>query len=164
MALAALIVSVLALLVAAAAALFAKRQSDSTSRLETFEAARRHDELSPQLVARAVPATEHRQWPSLELESRGPHDLDSVTLKLLGPLAGESPVGTLIDSRNGALTDELELGALSVAGRPAVVRIQLEDEDTRGETVRLFVTSTRGKEQWKQHLDCEFPRPTRLIV
>ena len=63
-----------------------------------------------------------------------------MTLKLLGPPAGESPVGILIDTRNGALTDELELGALSMTGRAAVVRIQLEDDGSAA----LHLHSRRG--------------------
>jgi DNA-binding transcriptional regulator YdaS (Cro superfamily) len=65
MALAALVLSVIAVLVAAVSAWYTRRQSVSAEGVRRIEAARRHDELQPVLVGKYVSAegTRHRQRP-----------------------------------------------------------------------------------------------------
>ncbi len=157
MAVAALIISIVAVVVAALAAWFTKRQADHAKQLVAYDTERRHEERTPQLTLRAVPTSERRGWPSMEIENRGPHDLDDVVLSLLRSPAGEDPVGLLIDTRNGDRTDTLTIGALPLE-QPAVVRVELEPEEVRGEFARFLVECRAGEERWRLREDCLFQR------
>jgi hypothetical protein len=162
MAVAALVVSIVAVLIAGVAALFTKRQADYAKQLVAFDKERRHEEGTPQLAVREVPTSERRGWPSMEVENLGPGDLDEVVVALLAPPAGEDPVGSLVDTRDGSGTDLVSLGALSLGGA-AVVRVRLENHDTRGELARLRIECRVGEERWALRKECTFRRPGRLI-
>jgi hypothetical protein len=73
MATAALIVSILAIVIATASAWYTRRQAISTEGVERTEAARRHDELQPVLVGAYVYAEDTRegQRPGVKLNAAG---------------------------------------------------------------------------------------------
>jgi len=85
MAVAALVLSVVAILVAAASAWYTRRQAASAEGTRRIEAARRHDELAPVLVGEYVEASETReqQRPGMRLTNRGPLDLDRVEVGVI---------------------------------------------------------------------------------
>ena len=80
MAVAAFVLSLVAVLVAVVSAWYARRQAVSAEGVRIIEAARRHDELCPDLTGEYVTARKTRdgQRPGVKLTNKGPLDLGHV--------------------------------------------------------------------------------------
>jgi len=83
MALAALVLAIVAILVSIASALYTRRQTLATERIQAVDAARRQDSLKPTLVGEYVAGGDTRDGvrPGIRLTNRGPLDLDRVEVQ-----------------------------------------------------------------------------------
>jgi hypothetical protein len=115
MAVAALVLSVVAILVAGASAWYTRRQAVSTEGARRIEGARRHDELRPVLVAEYVGASDTRdgQRPGVKLTNHGPIDLDRVDVEVIpAHRAHEAAIKGIYDYSTDGTTPVHETGRL----------------------------------------------------
>lgn len=115
MALAALVVSVVALLVAGASAFYARQQARSAEGTRRIEAARLHSELAPVLAGEYVAADQTREkaWPGVLLTNRGPLDLDRVDVQVAPPpRLGEAVIEGIYEPRTGHTATTHQTGQL----------------------------------------------------
>jgi hypothetical protein len=119
MTVAALVLSVVAILVAAASAWYARRQAVSAEGAREIEAARRHDELHPILVGEYVPASDTRdsQRPGVKLTNQGSLDLDRVYVEVIpAHRAHEAAIqGSTITVRAGRPPAKRRLGYVAAS-------------------------------------------------
>jgi hypothetical protein len=77
---AALVISIIAAILAAASTWYTRRQATEASLVREIEDARRHEELAPVLVGEFLPIsnTRHRKRPGVKITNNGPIDLDRI--------------------------------------------------------------------------------------
>lgn len=147
MALAALLVSVFALVAASASAYYARSQAKETQRLAAIEADRHHAERMPQLKASIEP--EGGDWYRLQLILTSGSPLDIVGLEILNKYGavfpGEGPIS-------------------AVSGQPTWPSLKPGDQasweidfDQEVRVVHLRVTCRSGKEMWNVLAEADTP-------
>jgi hypothetical protein len=115
MAVAAFILSVVAIVIAGASAWYTRRQAVSTEGVQRVEEARRHEELSPDLEGRYVETADTREGkrPGVRLTNRGPLDLERVEVAAIPPhRANEAVIEGIYDYRTGGTATRHETGML----------------------------------------------------
>jgi hypothetical protein len=174
MAVAALIVSIVALVVAGASAFYARQQARSAEGTRRIDASRRHGELTPVLIAEYVPPDETRdgERPGVRLTNRGPLDLDRIEVEAVpSPRAKDAVIEGIYDPRAGGTTPTHETGPLhrgvawtALEVIQAVEVDPLGTEWERGGTVSLrCVCYAAGHEPWTVVVDVDFPHPARIF-
>jgi hypothetical protein len=167
-AVAALIVSIVALLVAAASGFYARQQARSAEGTRRIEAARRHGELTPVLDASYVEArsTREKARPAVLLTNRGPLDLDRIEVSAIPPpRADDAVIKGIYDPRTGPTATLHETGPLrrgeswtALEVIPAVDVVEGGHELERGGTVSFRCTCYGGGEEpWTIVVDVDFP-------
>jgi hypothetical protein len=144
MAVAALIISILALAVALASTAYTRKQASEAERIRIIEDARRHEERQPVLrgwIESVNGGGWHRLW--LQLESSEPLSrLKAEITADVGVLFTPSQTG--VDHRgysnNAAWDRPLDTGAC------ACWRVELAED--RAERLQLRVTCSRGEDLW----------------
>ncbi len=151
MAVAALVLSILSLLVTGLALLYFKRQAQAAGTVAAIERARRHDEQVPKLQAE-IEAVGEGGWHRLWLHLMSTEARVTVTLEILddcGIVFGRDqqgvdhgPLNTKRTTATGVLTHEhpeawrVELGAV----RPSVMRLVVAANGAGGWRIPLKVT------------------------
>jgi len=115
MTVAALVLSVVAVLVAGVSAWYTRRQAVSAKEVRGIEPARRQNELRPILVGKYVAASDTRdgQRPGVRLTNQGPLDLDRVDVEVIpAHRAHEAAIERIYDHRTGGTAPVHETGGL----------------------------------------------------
>jgi hypothetical protein len=167
MAVVALILSVVAVLVAAASAWYTRRQAVSAEAVRSIEAARRQDELRPILVGEHVPAshTRDRQRPGVKLTNQGPLDLDRVDVGVIPThRAHEAAIEGIYDPQTGGTTPLQETGRIfrgeswTFEVIPAQKVVDGGHQLDRGGTAKFRCTChAAGHEPWDSIISVDFP-------
>jgi len=168
MTVAALVLSVVAILVAAASAWYTRRQAVSAEGAREIEAARRHDELRPILVGEYVPASDTRdsQRPGVKLTNHGSLDLDRVYVEVIpAHRAHEAAIQGIYDHRTGGTAPGQETGQLrrgeswTVEVIPARKVVDGGHELDRGGVVKFRCTCEAAAENkpWEVIVSVDFP-------
>ena len=167
MTVAALVLSVVAIVVAGVSAWYTRRQAASAEGVRRIETARRHDELRPILVGEYVAASDTRegQWPGVKLTSQGPLDLDRVDVEVISAhRAHEAAIEGIYDPRTDGTTPVHETGWLRRGGSWTFDVIPAQDvvdgghKLDRGGTVKVRCTChATGHEPWVEIVPVDFP-------
>lgn len=166
MAVAAFVLSVVAVFIAGISAWYSRRQAVSAEGAERIETARRHDELQPVLVGEYAQAGETRegQRPRVKLTNDGPLDLDCVEVSFVpAHRADEAPIEGIYDHQSREITPIYETGLLRRGESwtfeviPARRRIDGQELD-RGGTARFrCICRATGYEPWECMVSVDFP-------
>jgi DNA-binding transcriptional regulator YdaS (Cro superfamily) len=150
MAVAALVLSIVAVVVAGLSAWYTRSQAVSAEGVRRIEAARRQDELRPSLDAEYVDASDTRegQRPGVKLTNRGPLDLDHVDVSAVpAHRAYEAVIEGLYDYRTDGTAPVHETGILRRGESwtfeviPTMYVVEGSHELERGGTVAFRCTS-----------------------
>ena len=139
MVVAAFILSIAAMLVAAASAWYTRRQAVSTEAVRRIEDGRRHDELCPQLSLRFIDQSQTREQlrPAVRLTNNGPLDLQRVELTAIPPhRLKEAVIAGIYDHQTGGTATMHETGALPRAASWEFDILPLTDADGAGTDVQ----------------------------
>ncbi len=171
MAIAAFILSILAIGIATASAWYTRRQAISTEGVQRTEAARRHDELQPVLIGEYVQASDTRdgQRPWVKLTNRGPLDLDRVEVQAIpAHRADEAAIEGIYDHGTGETATVHESGPIRrgepwtfdvIPARDLVDGVNLE----RGGTASFrCACHAAGNEPWVVIVSVDFPATPRI--
>jgi len=166
MAVAALVLSVVAVLIAGSSAWYTRRQAVSTEAAEKIESARRHDELQPILIGEYVQASNTRegQRPGVKLTNDGPVDLDRVEVSFVpAHRAHEAAIEGIYDYQTRGTAPVHETGMLRrgeswifevIPARRVVDGQELD----RGGTARFrCICRAAGYEPWDYMVSVDFP-------
>lgn len=138
MATAALIISVLAVVVAALSALYARQ-------VATVERDRRHDERTPEVTAEfGLLYPEGKEQESVTFTLHGPDDLDRAEIRLIET----DPPGPLVSGEQRVEPWR--------AGETQAVAVKRHEKE-HGGTARFRVTCEAGDERWTVIVPCEVP-------
>jgi hypothetical protein len=160
MVVAALIVSLLALVVAVVSAVFTGIQAKHTRALAEIEASRRHDEQTPILVARIEgvnrnDVTGDAGWYRLRLRLDSAESLDGLTAEVIGTDAVSFAPGQVgVEPTIAAHREPLE------PGESVCWRVELPERD-RPRAMRLIVRCHRAAAMWPVRVEAEVPRGGR---
>ncbi len=169
MALAALIVSILGLLVAVSAALYARSISN-------VEKARRHDEVAPVFTAqfdmRRWAASQPTPVPVVAFSFiAGPDQLDDVDVEMIlrsegqpPPLIAIAPTSKYqeeIDGRQASLTADTNVVLPLLRGQERLV-LAARHVNEGGGSVPFTVRSRHGEARWSTTIECDVPGVPRL--
>jgi hypothetical protein len=165
MTLAALVLSVVAILVAGVSAFYTKQQADAAEATRLIEASRRHQETAPDLDAVYVGAEPARGkvHPVVLLTNRGPLDLDRVEVQAVPPPHHEEAViEGIYDPATGGKATTHETGPLrrgeSWTALEVIPAKTHGTELERGGTVTSRCTCYAASEDpWTILVDVEFP-------
>lgn len=155
MALAALLVSILALLVAGLSALYTRKQANEAEATRRIEQDRRHDERQPHLRARVEPVS-NGAWCRLWLELESAEPVTATTVEILG-----SSITFPSNQQGVASGDQAPLIATSEGqsplsqASPLCWRVLVDEGQEAQE--RLLVTCHRGEERWQSVLSVDLP-------
>jgi hypothetical protein len=173
MAVAALVLSVVAVLLAAASAWFTRRQAVSAEGVRGIEMARRHDELHPSLSGEYVDDSDTReeQRPGVKLTNHGPLDLDRVDVAVIpANRAHEAAIEGIYDYRTRGTAPAHETGILrrgeSWVFEVIPARDVVEGQEVyRGGTARFRCTCrAAGHESWDCIVSVEFPGTPQVFI
>ena len=167
MAVAALVLSIVAILVAAVSAWYTRRQTVSAEAVRSIEAARRHDELRPSILGEYVQASDTRdgQRPGVKLTNQGPLDLDRVDVQVIpAHRAHEAAIEGIYDHRTGGTAPYEETGRLLRGESWTVGVIPARDladgghQLDRGGIVKFRCTChAAGHKPWEAIVSVDFP-------
>lgn len=166
MAVAALVLSVVAVFIAAISAWYARRLAVSTEVAERIETARRHDELQPTLVGEYAQASETRegQRPGAKLTNGGPLDLDRVEVSFVpAHRVHEAPIEGIYDHHTHGITLVHETGLLRRGESwtfeviPVRRRIDGQELDRGGIARFRCICHAAGYEPWDCMVSVDFP-------
>jgi len=167
MTVAALVLSVVAVLVAGASAWYTRRQAVSAEGVRRIESARRQDELRPILVGEYVAASDTRdgQRPGVKLTNNGPLDLDRVDVAVVpAHRAHEAAIEGIYDYRTGGTAPVHETGRLRRGESwtfdviPARHVVDGGHELDRSGTATFRCTChAAGYEPWEDIVSVDFP-------
>jgi hypothetical protein len=167
MAVAALVLSIVAALIAGLSAWYTRRQAVSAEDVRRIETGRRHDELLPGLVGVYIEAGETRdgQRPGVRLTNQGPLDLDRVDVEVVpAHRADEAVVEGIYDHRSGETAAVHETGRVRRGESwtfeviPARYEVEPGHELDRGGTAVFRCTCfTAGHEPWVVIVSVDFP-------
>jgi hypothetical protein len=166
MVVAALVLSIVAILVAAVSAWYTRRQAVSEEAVQSIEAARRHDELHPIIVGEYVQAsgTRDRQRPGVKLTNQGPLDLDRVDVQVIpAHRAHEAAIEGIYDHRTGGTAPYEETGMLRRGESwtfeviPARRLIDGQELDRGGTDRFRCICRAAGYEPWDCIVSVDFP-------
>jgi hypothetical protein len=168
MAIAALVLSVLAILIAGASAYYTRQQAAAAEGTRVIEAGRRHRDLTPVLHATYVATedTRSKERPSVLLTNRGPLDLDRVEVQLIPPArADNAAVEGIYDPATGGRATTHETGPLrhgeSWTALEVIPAVQVVDDGTeldRGGTASFRCNCyAAGEDSWTILVDVDLP-------
>jgi hypothetical protein len=174
MAVAAFVLSVIAIAVAGVSAWYTRRQAAAADRqavaaeeVRKLEAARRHEELQPSLVGKYVAASNTRegQRPGVKLVNEGPLDLFRVFVEVISAdRADEAVIEGLYEYGIGGTAPGLETGMLRRGESwtfeviPAQHVVNGGHKLDRGGTAAFrCACAAMGHEQWVVIVPVEFP-------
>jgi hypothetical protein len=161
MVVAALIVSLLALVVAVLSAVFTGIQAKHTRALAEIEASRRHDEQTPVLVAWIEgvnwnDTTGDAGWYRLCLRLESAEALDRLTAEVIGTDAVSFAPGQVgVDPTAAAHREPLQ------PGEAVCWRVELPERDRPRAMQRLIVRCHRAAATWSVLVEVEVPRGGR---
>jgi hypothetical protein len=173
MAVAALVLSIVAILVAAVSAFYTRQQAAAAEGTRRIEAGRRHSELTPVLEAAYVDREDTRDQvrPGVLLTNRGPLDLDRVELQVVpSPRADDAAIKGIYDPRTGGTATTHETGPLrrgeswtALEVIPAVYVVEGGTELDRGGTARFRCTCyVADEDPWTVVVDVDLPDTPRI--
>jgi hypothetical protein len=162
---AALVLSVVAVLVAVVSVWYTRRQSVSAEGVRRIETARRHDELCPILVAEHVTARKTRdgQRPGVKLTNQGPLDLDHVDVMAVpAHRAYEAVIEGIYDPRGRTIpvheTGTLRRGESWTFNVIPAQRVVDGHTLDRGGTAKFrCICHATGHEPWEVIVPVKFP-------
>ncbi len=164
---AAFVLSIVAVVVAGVSAWYTRRYAVSAEGARRIEAARRQDELRPNLVGEYVSASDTRdgQRPGVKLTNRGPLDLDRVDIEAIpAHRAHEAAIEGIYDHPTGGTATMHETGRLrrgeswTFEVLPARYVVDGGHELDRGGTASFRCTChAAGHEPWVDIVSVVFP-------
>jgi hypothetical protein len=166
MAVAALVLSVVAVLVAGASAWYTRRQAASAEGVRSIESARRQDELRPNLDGKYVAAGDTRegQRPGVKLTNQGPLDLDYADVQVIpAHRAHEAAIEGIYDYRTGGAVPDHETGRLqrgeswTIDVVPARHVVDGQELDRGGTATFRCTCHAAGYESWVTVVSVDFP-------
>ncbi|MEV8517888.1 hypothetical protein [Dactylosporangium sp. NPDC051484] len=169
MTVAAFVVSIIAAIVAGLSALYARKQAASAEEVRKIEAARRHDELCPKLLAEYVPSTVTRDGPrpAVKLTNRGPLDLDRIDIQAVpAHKSKEAAIDGLYDHRTGETAVMQETGPvrLGESWTFAVIAARGGPKTTRGGAATFRCTChAAGHQPWVVIVSVLFPAAPEIF-
>jgi DNA-binding transcriptional regulator YdaS (Cro superfamily) len=167
MTVAALVLSIAAVLIAGLSAWYTRRQAVSSEGARRIEAARRHDELRPAIVGEYVEVSDTRdgQWPGVKITNQGPLDLDRVHVETVpAHRAQEAAIEGIYDHRSWQAASGHDTGGLRRGESwtfevvPARHVVDGGHELDRGGVATFRCTCyATGHEPWVAIVSVEFP-------
>jgi hypothetical protein len=165
---AALVLSIVAILVAGISAYYTRQQAAAAEGTRVLEAGRRHQELAPVLEATYVPPEDTRSQvrPGVVLTNRGPLDLDRVEVQAVPPpRTGEAAIEGIYDPATDGRATTHETGPLrrgeswtALEVIPAVQTVEGGVELNRGGTASFRCTCyVAGEDPWTVVIRVNFP-------
>ncbi len=153
MAVAALVISILALAVASVSALFSKRQTSVAERREAVDAGRRHDERTPSFTG-DIESVNDGEWYRLWLRLTSTEELAHLQIDIT-----ESNGVTFATGQDGVIANGPSLHAESVGGlvsdQAIAWRVQLPEN--RPQSIRLRVHAYTTDDNWPVPVLVEIP-------
>lgn len=174
MAIAAFILSAVAVFIALASANYTRRQAITAEDTRAIEADRRHTELAPRLQAEYIPADRMRngERPGVRLTNRGSLDLERIVVEMVpAPRTGEAALEGIYDPLTDGPTAVQETGRLRPGDAWTALEVIPAMEDmSPGQRVRGGPASFRctcyasGHQPWTVVVDVEFPGQPRVFA
>ena len=166
MVVAALTVSIIALVASIASAWYARQQAKAAQATRQIEQDRRHEELTPMIIGQYVAAEQASQLPGVRLTNRGPLDLERIDIQTIPAHRREEAV---VEGIHDPLTDGtlpiLQTGLMRRHESWAFKVVPVRDGDGLGRGGVLGLRCTchaAGHEPWLVTLEVEFPSPPRV--
>jgi hypothetical protein len=165
MALASLAISIFALLVAGASAVYTRSQSRSTEIMAKNDAARRREERTPDIELEVEPVN-NGGWYRLWLRLLGKEPLTDVTVEIVEPAYVRFTQGTDGVDRNPDLQNRVGRTGSILIGGDFAWRVEWRDQEETPKSIRLKI-ACRGSEAgdvWFMTKVVDVPQPAQAFV
>jgi hypothetical protein len=161
---AALIISIVAILVAGVAAYYTRRQSRAADVTAANDSSRRHDELTPRFSASLVSLAGSVGLYTLRLHLEGPQPLSAVSVRLL-----DAPRGMRFTSEQAGVAADAPAPVLNAFAVPpdGIALRPYEHSDWQFEItypddfpvdgLKLLVDANAGEQQWQVRVPVPLP-------